>query len=68
MANQHLAAYLNDHLAGSVTAIELREHLEKTQAGTATGRFAAELRAEIVADRQELESLMARLHIEARSP
>jgi hypothetical protein len=36
--------YLNDHLAGSVTALELLEHLEKTHAGTTMERFAAELR------------------------
>lgn len=68
MADQHIAAYLNDHLAGSVTAIELLEYLEKTFTGTATGRFAAELRADILADRRELEALMARLHVEVRSP
>jgi|RhiMetdeSRZDD1v2_1073273.scaffolds.fasta_scaffold609614_2 hypothetical protein len=28
MANKYLATYLNDHLAGSVAAIELLEHLE----------------------------------------
>jgi hypothetical protein len=35
MANEHLAAYLNDHLAGSVAAVELLEDLEKAHAGTA---------------------------------
>jgi hypothetical protein len=68
MSDQHLASYLNDHLAGSVTALALLEHLEKTYADTATGRFAVELRADIMADRQELEALMARLHVEVRSP
>ena len=28
MVNEHLATYLNDHLAGSVAAIELLEHLQ----------------------------------------
>ena len=65
MANQNLATYLNDHLAGSVAALELLEYLEKTQTGKAMGRFVPELRADIAADRRELEALMARLHIAA---
>ena len=56
---------LNDHLAGSVAALELLEYLEKTQTGKAMGRFVPELRADIAADRRELEALMARLHIAA---
>ena len=63
MANQNLATYLNDHLAGSVAALELLEYLEKTQTGKAMGRFVPELRADIAADRRE--ALMARLHIAA---
>jgi hypothetical protein len=55
-------------MAGSVAALELLEHLETAHAGTATGRFAAELRADIVADRQELQALMARLHVSASPP
>ena len=70
MSEQHLATYLNDHLAGAVAALELLEHLGKAHADTPTGRFAAELRADIAADRKELEALMARLQapISARSP
>lgn len=68
MSKQHVATYLNDHLAGSVTALELLEHLERTQAGTALGTFAAGLRADIAADRRELEDLMARLRITASLP
>src|SRR3954468_15662805 len=63
MSAQHLATYLNDHLAGSVAAVELLEHLAKWRAGTPQERFFAELRADIEADQKELESLMAGLHI-----
>jgi hypothetical protein len=68
MANQHLATYLNDHLAGSVVAIELLEHLQAAQAGTAVERFLAQLRAEIEADRQELEALIDRLNFAKSRP
>ena len=30
MANEHLATYLNDHLAGSAVALELLDQLEVT--------------------------------------
>src|SRR5207244_12333871 len=60
MANQNLATYLNDHLAGSVAALELLEYLEKTETGKAMGRFVPELRADIAADRRELGAPMAR--------
>lgn len=60
MAEQHLATYLNDHLAGSETALELLEHLEQSHAGTPEAALAAELRADILEDRRELEALIAR--------
>jgi hypothetical protein len=63
MGNEHLATYLNDHLAGSVVAIELMEHLEATFAGSPVAAFVANLRADVEADRRELESLMANLRI-----
>src|SRR5438105_546827 len=68
MAGQHVATYLNDHLAGSVVALELLEHLERAQAGSPVARFAAELRADIAADRGELEVLMARLQVSVSRP
>ena len=61
--NEHLATYLNDHLAGSVVAIELMEHLEATFAGTPVAAFVAELRADVETDRRELEALMVQLQI-----
>jgi len=63
MSDEHLATYLNDHLAGSVAAIELLEDLEAAHAGADTARFFSELRADIQADRDELKALMERLEI-----
>jgi len=63
MADEHIATYLKDHLAGSTVALELLEHLEAAHAGTDVGRFAAELRADVAADRRELEGLMESLQI-----
>ena len=63
MAENHIATYLNDHLAGSVVALELLEHLESEHAGTPLESFFKELRAEITADREKLESLMGQLDI-----
>jgi hypothetical protein len=64
MAGEHIATYLNDHLAGAVSALELLEHLETAHAGTEVGRLAAELRADVEADRQILASLMERLDVD----
>jgi len=63
MSQEHIATYLNDHLAGSLVALELLEHLEKVHADTDIARFAAKLRADIAEDRLELEALMARLKV-----
>jgi hypothetical protein len=68
MAGKYLATYLNDHLGGSEVALELLEHLERAHAGTPLASFAAELRAEIAADRRELEDLMARLVVAVSRP
>jgi hypothetical protein len=63
MGNKQIATYLNDHLAGSVAALELLENLEAAHAGMPLARFLVELREDITADRQELEALMSRLHV-----
>ena len=63
MAKEHLATYLNDHLSGSVAAIELLEHLQGAYAGNELEHFFAELRNDIEADRQELKRLMDQLEI-----
>jgi hypothetical protein len=63
MADEHLAIYLNDHLAGSVVAVELLHYLERAISARALQRFAAELRADIEADRRDLQSLMRALGV-----
>jgi hypothetical protein len=66
-AKGNLATYLNDHLAGSVVAIELMEHLEKVHAGSELATKLSEIRAEILRDRGELEAIMHRQRIEQSS-
>jgi hypothetical protein len=63
MANEHIATYLNDHLAGSVLAIELLEHLESTHSERELGAFFRQLRADVATDQEELQSLMECLEI-----
>jgi hypothetical protein len=58
-----LRTYLNDHLGGSVGALELLEHLEEKHAGTSLERFFADLRADVAQDARELEALMERLAV-----
>lgn len=60
-ANERLAIYLNDHLAGSVIALEMLEDL-------AEDPELADLRREIQADRDVLERLMARTGVEVSQP
>jgi hypothetical protein len=64
MAQEHLATYLNDHLAGWVVALELLEHLEATHSEDTLRDFFRELHADIAADRDELEALMKALNID----
>jgi hypothetical protein len=68
MANESLATYLNDHLAGSVVALQLLDHLEEEGAGTAEASMLADVHADIEADRQELEAFMAQLGIAVSEP
>jgi hypothetical protein len=63
MADEHLAIYLNDHLAGSLVAVELLGHLERAYAGQPVEQFAADLRADIQDDRGELRRLMRALDV-----
>ena len=64
MAHQDLATYLNDHLAGSVVALELLEHLEAVHSREPLRDFFRQLRADIAADRDELVALMKALNID----
>ncbi len=68
MPQENLATYLNDHLAGSVMAVDVLAQLEQTHAGTEMARLFAELRADIEADRAELKTLMTRFEIPESRP
>jgi len=63
MGNKNIATYLNDHLAGSVVALELLQHLEAAHDNTPLAEFFSKLRTDIEADRKELEILMGPLQI-----
>ena len=67
MASEHLATYLNDHLAGSVAALELLQHLADAHAGSAREPVLRELHADISSDRQQLKELMDQLEISKSS-
>ncbi|HYR91035.1 MAG TPA: hypothetical protein VE422_43665 [Terriglobia bacterium] len=64
MSWKYLTTYLNDHLSGSVGAMEIMEHLEE-QFSDLRPQL-ARLRADIETDRQELKTLMHRLGIPQR--
>ncbi len=68
MVNESLATYLNDHLAGSVVALELLEHLAAEQPESTQRQILATLRADITADRETLEEVMAQLAITPSRP
>ena len=61
--SDHTATYLNDHLAGSVAALDLLDHLAKQAAGTELADFFTRLHADIVAERDELTALTAHLGV-----
>jgi hypothetical protein len=63
MANEDLATYLNDHLAGSVVAVELMDNLETAYAETPIANFVNGIRLEVEADQRELQELMSQLEI-----
>ena len=61
MATQPLTTYLNDHLAGSVAALELLEHLIGRHADMPWAGSLTELRGEIEEDQNSLRDLLQRL-------
>jgi hypothetical protein len=61
MSKQELPPYLNDHLAGSVAALELVDHLIKTYKGKPLEQFFQNLRHEIDADQKTLQDLIEKL-------
>jgi hypothetical protein len=60
---EDLSEYLNDHLAGSIAAVELLDRLVETSAGKPLERFFRELRDDIRKDQEQLEELIAKLGI-----
>jgi len=58
--NDNLIAYLNDHLAGSVAAIELIDDLIKAIEKESLKQFLADLKRDIESDQKILEQLIAR--------
>jgi hypothetical protein len=58
--SKNLITYLNDHLAGSVAALELLDHLIEIYQGKPLERFYKGLRSEIDADQGELQDLIER--------
>ncbi|MEY2601199.1 MAG: hypothetical protein QOJ36_518 [Verrucomicrobiota bacterium] len=58
-----LAVYLNDHLAGSVAAIELLDHLIKEQTDQPLEKFLVDLREDIERDQKVLRDLIRKLDL-----
>jgi hypothetical protein len=58
---EDLSSYLNDHLAGSVGALELLDRLIDIYKGKPLERFFTDLRNEIEADQETLKGLIADL-------
>lgn len=61
---KNLATYLNDHLAGSVAALELIDHWRDRYKDQPLGSFLRTLKAEIEADRGTLCEVMHSLKID----
>jgi hypothetical protein len=58
MNRENLTTYLNDHLAGSVAALGLLDHLVETTKSTAHEEFFRTLRVEVAADQDVLRTLL----------
>lgn len=61
MSKEELPIYLNDHLAGSVGALELLDRLIETYKGKPLEQFFNDLRNEIDADQDTLKDLIKKL-------
>jgi hypothetical protein len=61
---KELNSYLNDHLAGSVSALELIGHWAHVHKGKPLGSFFADLEAEVKADQDKLCEVMRSLSVE----
>jgi hypothetical protein len=59
-----LDSYLNDHLAGSISALELIAHWVEVHKGEPLGSFFVEIEREIKADQETLRDVMRNLGAE----
>jgi hypothetical protein len=59
-----LASYLNNHLAGSISALELIAHWIQAHKGEPLGTFFMEIEREIRADQETLRDVMRALGVE----
>ncbi len=64
MNREHLQSYLNDHLAGAMSGLELIDFLISIHEGKPSVRVFEELRREVEADRQTLRELIDHLGFE----
>jgi hypothetical protein len=62
-ASKYLATYLNDHLAGSTSGLELARRAASENKGNELGAFLSGLADEIKADRDTLKQMMAELGV-----
>lgn len=58
MSSNSLTTYLNDHLAGSVAALELLDHLGKLHRGTEHEKLFQSLRGEVEEDQKVLQQAL----------
>jgi hypothetical protein len=58
LSRDSLTTYLNDHLAGSVAALELLDHMIRLQRGKAVQPALSEIRREVEEDQKTLQELL----------
>ena len=61
---KNLDSYLNDHLAGSISALEVIAHWAEAHKGERLGSFFVEIEREIKADQETLRDVMRNLGVE----
>ena len=61
---KNLDSYLNDHLAGSISALEVIAHWAEAHKGEPLGSFFVETEREIKADQETLRGIMRTLGVE----
>jgi hypothetical protein len=61
---KNLDSYLNEHLAGSLGALELIDHWAEVHKDEPLGSFFLEIEKEIKADQDTLRDVMRTLHVE----